>query len=185
MTDRNPPVDPEEQPVDPEDQSVLALAAQPLDAEDAAVLDELAQLLEDADPVPADLVSRVQFALALDEVYAEVAQITRVPLDALATRADQGVSRAETLTFTARRLSVMVTVSRTGADRVRVDGWVTPPLATEVRVRMQEDERQGSSDETGRFVLADLPAGFAQLVFTLPAEGEEPPEVVVTPVFEL
>ncbi len=40
-----------------------------------ALLSEVAALLDEVDPMPADLVERVQFSLALDEVYAEVARI--------------------------------------------------------------------------------------------------------------
>jgi hypothetical protein len=65
----------------------------PLDETDLALLDELAAVLDQVDPLPRDLVDRVQFSLALDEVYAEVARITREPSDALAVRSDP---RAET-----------------------------------------------------------------------------------------
>ena len=60
----------------------------PLDDTDAAVLAEIAAMLEVVDPMPADLVGRVQFNLALDEMYDEVAEMTRVPDDALAVRTD-------------------------------------------------------------------------------------------------
>ena len=43
-------------------------------------------MLDLVDPVPVDLVERMQFALALDEVYDEVAQMSRVLEDALAVR---------------------------------------------------------------------------------------------------
>ena len=36
-------------------------------------------MLDAVDPVPDDLVERVRFALALDEVYDEVARMSRVP----------------------------------------------------------------------------------------------------------
>ena len=89
-------------------------AARPLDTTDEALLREVAQLLVDVDPVPEDLVQRIQFSLALDEMYAEVAAITRMPLDAMAVRGEATGTRTETLTFSAQRLSAMVTVSRVG-----------------------------------------------------------------------
>src|SRR5919112_6439227 len=88
------------------DPAVVAAAEEPLDALDEAVLREVAALLEDVDPVPDDLVHRVQFALALDEVYAEVARVTRLPQDALAVRSDPDTAtRTETVTFSAERFT--------------------------------------------------------------------------------
>lgn len=174
------------------DPAVDESAATPMDHTDAGLLSDLAQLMTDVDPVPVDLVQRIQFSLALDEVYSEVARITRVPLDALAVRSDPvaGV-RTETLTFSADRLTAMVTVARTGSEQVRLDGWIAPPGVTRVLLRMQEGSRQVVTDDSGRFVFEGLPEGFAQLSFH---PGEEPVEgtpvgdeggVVVTPLFQL
>lgn len=159
---------------------VEALAAGAMDAQDETLLRELDTLLRTVDPMPDDLVDRVRFALALDEVHAEVAEMTRLSADALAVRADPGVEAATTsLTFEAGSLTAMVTVTRTGEDRRRIDGWVTPPVPVHVAARMQEGVLEADSDESGRFVLDGLPGGFAQLV--LHHEGG----AVVTPMFEL
>ncbi len=164
----------------------LELAAQPLDAADAAVLDEVARLLTQVDPVPEDLVERVQFSIALDEMYAEVAQITRMPMDAMAVRSEPGVgTRTETLTFSADRLTAMVTVTRLGAGRLRVDGWLAPEGRMGVSLRMQEDTHETEADEAGRFVFDNLPDGFAQLAFRPVGEDEDTDAVVVTPLFQL
>jgi hypothetical protein len=167
--------------------TVLRAEGAPLDETDDRVLDELAQLLTDVDPVPDDLVQRIRFSLALDEVYAEVARITRVPLDALAVRSDPvaGV-RTETLTFSADRLTAMVTVSRSSSGEVRLDGWIAPPGAMRVQLRMQEGNRQADADAAGRFLFEGLPEGFAQLSFHVP--GVDLPDeggAVVTPLFQL
>ena len=45
----------------------------PLDDVDAAILGELRGLYDETDPVPEDLVERVKFSLALDEMFEEVA----------------------------------------------------------------------------------------------------------------
>lgn len=133
--------------------------------------------------MPANLVARVQFALALDEVYAEVAEITRLPADALAVRSEAAPGmRTETVTFAADRLNVMLTVSRPAAEHVRVDGWVTPVTALRITLRMQEGSQEVSADESGRFVFESLPEGFAQLTFT---PDDDPRGVVVTPLFQL
>lgn len=168
-------------------------AAQPLDAADLALLAEVSSVLTAADPVPDDLVERIQFALALDEVYAEVAQITRLDVDAHAVRSEAGADmRTETLTFSTERLTVMLTISRsgTGPDPVRLDGWVTPAVPLRIQLRMQEGTQDTGTDETGRFVLEGVPEGFAQLTFS-PADGDEVADdapgggVVVTPLFQL
>ena len=159
---------------------VEALATAPLDLEDEALLRELDRLLRQTDPVPADLVERVQFALALDELHAEVAEMTRLSLDALAVRADPTVEAATTsLTFKTDAFTAMVTVTRTGDDVFRLDGWVAPPVPLRVVARMQEGVVEVDSDGSGRFVVDGLPGGFAQLVFH--HEGG----AVVTPMFEL
>lgn len=164
--------------------TVEAWASAPLDADDEALLAEVSAAMNAFDPVPADLVERVQFALALDELYAEVAEITRVPEDALAVRSDPVTGmRTETLTFSAESLTAMVTVTRSGSELVRVDGWVAPPGRRRVVCRMQEGSQEVVTDESGRFVFEDLPEGFAQLTFG-DAESEDGASVV-TPLFQL
>lgn len=155
----------------------------PLDATDEGLLQEVAAMLDDLDPMPADLVGRVQFALALDEVYEEVARMTRVTDDALAVRTDVvGTTRADTLTFSADRLSAMVTVSDLGPGRRRLDGWVSPAGARRVAVRMQGWSDEVLCDEAGRFVVEALPASFVQLVFH--PRADESGGAVVTPLFK-
>ena len=162
--------------------AVAAAAEEPLDALDEAVLHEVALLLDRVDPVPTDLVDRLQFALALDEVYAEVARITRLSEDALAVRSDPDTAtRTETVTFSAERFTAMVTVSRAAPEQVRLDGWLTPATTVRVRVRMQEGTAETVSDASGRFVVEGLPEGFAQLTF----EPVGPGGTVVTPLFQL
>ena len=160
-------------------------AGAPLDATDRAVLAEVARMLVTVDPVPDDLVERLQFALALDEVYDEVASVTRVLDDALAVRTDLAdATRTETLTFSAERLTAMVTVSTAGPGRVRLDGWISPAGVRRIALRMQGDDREVRSDESGRFVADDLREGFVQLVFH-PLSGDDDDGLVVTPLFKL
>ena len=162
---------------------VARSAAAALDETDDALLSELADVLTVADPVPDDLVARVQFSLALDEVYAEVAEITRVQHDALAVRSDPTVGmRTETLTFTAERVTAMVTVSRTGTDQLRLDGWLSPSMAARVVLRMQEGTQEITADASGRFAFEGVPEGFAQLTI---ATGPGADDTVVTPLFQL
>jgi hypothetical protein len=159
------------------------LAEQPLDGADVSVLQEVAALYEQVDPVPSDLVDRVKFSLALDEMFSEVARITRMSVDAMAVRSEPTAEvRTETLTFSTDELTVMVSVSRGARTGLRIDGWVAPAAVTEVQLRLQDETRELVTDESGRFVLEGLPEGFAQMTFR---SSQEERGSVVTPVFEL
>jgi hypothetical protein len=166
---------------------------EPLDDVDAAVLGELRDMFDDLDPVPGDLVERVKFSLALDEVFEEVARMTRVPLEELGVRGDaQQGTRTETLTFSAERLTAMVTVSRMGQGRLRIDGWLAPAESCRVRLRIQgASSRETVCDDDGRFSFEDLDEGFGQLSFHPlrgvggDEEGDDEQNAVVTPLFQL
>jgi hypothetical protein len=169
-----------------DDGTLAELADQPLDDVDAATLGLLRALYDEVDRVPADLVERANFALALDEVFDEVARTTRVSLDAMAVRGEQSTgTRTETLTFSADRLTAMVTVSRVGPGELRLDGWLAPPEPFRVRLRMQgRDEREVIADGQGRFSFDRLEEGFAQLSFH-PLDDDDDANAVVTPLFQL
>jgi hypothetical protein len=163
------------------------LADEPLDDLDEETLARIAALYAKRDPVPADLVERIIFGLALDEVYAEVAQLQREEsLAGVRSGADTVVER---ITFAAEQLTVMVTVTPVDAATVRMDGWLAandPSQGWGVKLRIATGERVQSVDEDGRFVLDALPRGLAQLVFTpsVQAAGANAGSVV-TPTFEL
>jgi len=169
-----------------DDSTLDELAAGLLDDVDATTLAELRAAYDEADPVPPDLVDRVRFSLALGDMFAEVARMTRVPLEALAVRSEQAAgTRTETLTFSADRVTAMVTVSRLGADGLRLDGWLAPPEAFRVRLRLQGREPlETVVDESGRFSFDGLDEGFGQLSFH-PLDDEAPENAVVTPLFQL
>ena len=162
---------------------------EPLDDVDAAVLEEMRAMFDDLDPVPDDLVERVKFSLALDEVCEEVARMTRVPREELAVRGEpQQGTRTETLTFSADRLTAMVTVSRVGQGRLRLDGWLAPSGSCRVRLRVQGGpSRETVCDEDGRFSFDDLDEGFGQLSFHPVGDeaGDDEQNAVVTPLFQL
>ena len=162
------------------------LAAQALDDTDATTLAAVRALYDATDPVPADLVERVNFSLALDEMFEEVARMTRVPLDTLAVRGDQSTgTRTETLTFSADRLTAMVTVSRVAPGQLRLDGWLAPPGQWRVRLRLQgKGARDEVADEQGRFSFDGLDEGFGQLSFH-PVGDDDVENAVVTPLFQL
>jgi hypothetical protein len=169
-----------------DDRTLAELAAQPLDDVDAATLEQLRGLYDVADPVPDDLVERIHFSLALGEMFDEVARMSRVPLDAMAVRGEPSTgTRTETLTFSADCLTAMVTVSRVAPGRLRLDGWIAPPEAFRVRLRVQGGvELEVLADEQGRFSFGGLDEGFGQLSFH-PVRDDEPENAVVTPLFQL
>lgn len=160
-------------------------ADQPLDATDEAMLREVARLYETVDPIPEGLMDRLSFGLALGELYAEVAEMSRVPVDLSGVRGDPATVRTETLTFAAESLTAMITVTHVSPDRVRLDGWVAPAQRLQVRVRLHQGQLETLADDAGRFSFADLPDGFVQLSFHPETGGDGGSSVVVTPSFEL
>ena len=110
------------------------IAAQPLDDFDSTILDTIAEVFRAADPVPAGLAEDIKFALTVQAMHAEVAELQRVGAESALARSEY--TQTQTLTFSAEALSVMVTMSPIDADEVRVDGWVTghdSPVRVEIR----------------------------------------------------
>ena len=100
------------------------LATEPLDELDERILTSLADVLRAADPVPAGLADDVKFALTVQALHAEVAELQRVGAESALARSEY--TRTQTLTFSAETLSVMVTLSPIDAEEVRVER-VDPP----------------------------------------------------------
>jgi hypothetical protein len=153
----------------------------PLDEVDAAILDQLAATYSLADPPPADLDDRVLFTLAVRDLDAELARLTEDVLIGSGARAGE---QPRTVTFDSTSLTVMVTLVGLPGGRRRVDGWLAPPAPLRVEMRTagsREATHAVTADETGRFVVEDVPPGLAQLVVHLPA----PDRIVVTPALVL
>ncbi|HET7474456.1 MAG TPA: carboxypeptidase regulatory-like domain-containing protein [Dermatophilaceae bacterium] len=170
-----------EQRQTPGEAELELLAGQDLDDVDVDILAELARIYQAADPMPDGLTDRLEFALALDEVYAEVAQLTRMSGDAALVRGETTQTRAQTLTFSADSLTAMITLSTDGAT-IRIDGWLTPAAPVLVNLRTTARTVSTVADATGRFAFDEVPAGLAQLTFQ--PEGEAGPSVI-TPAFEV
>jgi hypothetical protein len=161
--------------------SLSALAAAPIDDVDLDVLEQVAAAFAEADPVPDGLIERLQFAITLDALHAEIAQLTRLD-DLVGARAD-AAAEIRTVTFTSQSTSTMITITPLPGDRVRVDGWVTDGAGVEIELRTVETRLQTSADDDGRFVFEDVPRGIAQFVLRHPDEPSRPP--VVTPALEI
>lgn len=160
-----------------------SLAGAPLDADDAVVMQRIAQLFTAIDPVPQDLVDRLQFGITLDALNAELAELQQLPALAGAARGTEQVSEVKSLTFTSDSLTTMVTISPDGPDRVRIDGWIAPGAGVLVELRQGTESRRLSADEDGRFVFEDVPHGLTCFVLRAPEPASHPP--VMTPNVEI
>jgi hypothetical protein len=158
------------------------LAGAPLDASDATVLSMIADLYSYIDPVPADLVDRLEFSITLDALNAELAELVQLPEAVLAARAEQA-SAVKTLTFTSDSLTTMVAISPDGPDRVRIDGWIAPGAEATVELHQSGLTRQASADADGRFVFEDLAHGLTRFVVRPAEPAAHPP--VMTPAVEI
>lgn len=148
------------------------------DHDDEMLLADLGRIIDLADPPPAGLVDRVQFALELENLDVEVARWERASqLAGVRSSVDQG-----TITFTVSDLTVMINLTKTGPCH-RIDGWLVPAGRHGVEVRVAEHgSRSTEADEGGRFVLDNVPRGTTQIVISVAGFGRR---MVVTPAVVL
>ena len=156
--------------------AVGALAAQPMDDDDEILLRQVAAMYDELDPLPDGLVDRLQFAMTLDALHAEIARIER--MDDLVGARSEGVSEVQTVTFSTSNTTTTVSITPAGADRVRIDGWAAEGAGWLVELRTDAERFTTHADEDGRFVFESVPRGLAQFVLRQP-DGSAPP--VVTP----
>ena len=147
-------------------------ADQPLDATDQLLLLDLAGMHDLLDPEPLGLRDRIDFAIAVAELEADIAELTMGEL--VGVRSEE----TDSVTFTSGALSLMVTTVRS-AHHVRIDGWVTSPGA-EVDVVGEGVTRTATADGAGRFSVDDIPRG--RVHFVVHREGYRP---VITPSMEI
>jgi hypothetical protein len=153
-----------------------------LDAADVRLLGEVAVVYDAADPVPPGLVERLRFAVTLDALEAEIAQLERLDLSIAGARADEA-TEVQTVTFTSASLTTMITIADTGAEHVRIDGWAAPGAGVSVELRTSDGVQSTVADADGRFVFERVARGLAQFVLR-PPDGDTRP-AVVTPSMEL
>ncbi|HEV7194531.1 MAG TPA: hypothetical protein VGN19_01200 [Pedococcus sp.] len=153
-----------------------------LDGEDLTILGEVLEMFDRLDPVPASLGDRVKFALTVQALEGEVAQLQRLSAEGAGVRSVD-YARAQTVTFTSDSLTAMVTISALDAETVRVDGWVT---GGRVEVELRERSRSSflETDADGRFVFERIARGLAQFVLR-PLDSGIQARPVITPTIEL
>lgn len=182
---------------DAADPGLDALAAGAVDTVDTAALALLRAEHERHDPVPHGLVDRVTFAISLDHLEAEVAQLHRLTGSELVARSagdrvDEGdvtdragrAQRVHSVTFTSDTVTTMVTLTPLDGDGVRVDGWAAPGAGLQVELRLDEQRHDTVADEDGRFVFERVAHGLAQLLLR-PADGQTGGRPVITPALEI
>ena len=159
------------------DHELDALAAGPLDSDDLLLLALMREHADRTDPVPSGLTDRIELAMTVAGLEAEVARL--ISMEDVAVRS-LDYERATSITFASDQLSVMVTIEQV-ADGVVVRGWLTTPGA-EVELRGRDRTHLARTDADGRFQFADVERGLAHLVIR-PTEPDSSP--VITPAFEL
>lgn len=134
------------------------------------------EVYEDADPVPGDLVARMQASLAVLDLDEELLLLVESELVGV-----RGAS-AYTLRFASDEMDVLLRIAVEG-DRSRVDGWVVPAEAMTVRVMPEAGPSQATVvSENGRFELTDLPLGLHRIRLEPHAAGRAS---FATPTFEI
>ncbi|MEV6034423.1 hypothetical protein AB0L65_24935 [Nonomuraea sp. NPDC052116] len=135
----------------------------PFTAEDQLLIEDIADVYRTVDPVPATLVERLQFALALESPELDF-EILRPQEEAPLPAGVRGGEDSRTITFDSEVLTIMISVTARDEDAVRVDGWLAPPGDHLVELRTGEGPRTVRADDQGRFVLDAVPRGLSQLV---------------------
>jgi hypothetical protein len=153
-----------------------------LDELDLSILDQVRAAHDLIDPLPDDLNDRTKFAIRLSNLDVEVSRLYEDSGVGAVGAGARSIEKIRTVTFETETLTIMMTVTEQGDDRVRVEGWLAPPGPQRVELRISETpDGRGVSQYTapepsGRFVFDAVAAGWARLtVYRGPGES-----VVVT-----
>jgi len=148
------------------------------------VFDDLAQMWQHRDPMPDGLIDKVLVAMELENLDQEYELLHLVErsreLDGV-----RGVSDAFTIAFSGGPFSLLLRVSSLGEKFCRVDGWVSPPQAMQVKVTQQSRSWKALVDSLGRFEIDRLPAGLTRFWLFADDATDEAERSFATPTFEL
>ncbi len=160
-------------------------AAELLDERDEELLHTLRECHEQLDPMPDSVLQRSLFALAVQDIDAEVFRLAEQYRPEPAGAGARGGEEARVVTFDSDSLTIMIRISQQGGS-VRIDGWLAPPQACRVELRTGEQVMAAAVDAEGRFVLDAIPRGLAQLVVRLgEALTTSPEQSILTPAIVL
>ena len=188
----SPPVDRDAE--EPQDEGVPADGP----GGDERLLVLVRSLFEGADPVPAGLVERVRFSVALTGLEGEVARLAAgdAELSELyaggAALARGAPEESRTITFDSSDLTIMIRIDSNDDGTARLDGWLAPPRRCLVEVALIGGSLEVAADADGRFAFPVVPRGTVRIVVRPPerdaaTDGRGPAEVksVITPALVL
>jgi hypothetical protein len=165
---------------------------EPIDGVDEEVLALLRTYHEAVDPMPAELIERTVFALALTDLDSGLIRLAeQQSLETVGARGEE----SRVITFDSESRTVMIRISPLDGA-VRIDGWLAPPAPARVELRTALETVTVRADEDGRFVLEGVPRGLAQLAVHTGGtsaegsgsdvgEGADDEETVLTPAIVL
>ena len=146
-----------------------------------SLLEVVRRVYLEQDPVPDDLVPRMQAAAAVADSDLDLELMLLVERSTELVGARGGTSY--TLRFVHGQTDLLIRVATEG-ELSRVDGWIVPPEPMTVRALPGTTPRSRDAlvSDSGRFVLTDLPVGRLQIRLE-PHDLERP--AFATPTFEI
>jgi hypothetical protein len=150
--------------------------------DDGNLLLAVRDFFETVDPMPFDLPERIQFALALHDLEAEVTRMARTVNET--ARVARGAEESRIVTFDSDRLTIMIRIESNPDGTARVDGWLAPPQAHRVEMSMADESITAVADDLGRFVFHRVPRGTGRLIVR-PPQASLATNTVVTPALSL
>jgi hypothetical protein len=148
--------------------------------DDGSLLLAVRDFFETVDPMPFDLPERIQFALALRDLEAEVTRMARTVDQTV--QVARGAEESRIVTFDSDRLTIMIRIESNPDGTARVDGWLAPPQAHRVEMSMADESITAVADDLGRFVFYSVPRGTGRLIVRSPQAGANS---VITPALSL
>jgi len=148
------------------------------------VFDDLAQMWQRRDPIPEGLIDKVLVAMELENLDAEY-ELLHLVERSREMEGARGVSDAVTIAFSGGPFSLLLRVSQLGDKFCRVDGWVSPPQAMQVKVTQQTRSWKTLVDALGRFEIDRLPSGLTRFWLFSDDEQDDTERSFATPTFEL
>jgi hypothetical protein len=145
------------------------IAARDGHPDDADLLAAVRDIFEAIDPVPPGLPDRIRLALAFRDLGAEMARFSSAT-DALALAA-RSAEESRIVTFDSDSLTIMIRVDANQDGTARVDGWIAPPQAHRVDMKLADGSITVAADGLGRFVFHSVPRGTVQLIVRPPETG--------------